>query len=128
MARRALLTFDRAVPASYDAGHSRQPEHRRMDLRVCSWLARRLPNAVDQVPTLVGSVLRVVNHSGATYSLIFVKAALEWVHQGATLAVLTVGRSLPVYPDERTFSGEVGMSQRCQQETSRGLATRQYRA
>jgi len=28
-------------------------------------------------------------------------------------AVLTVGRSLPVFPDQRTFSGEVGMSQTC---------------
>jgi hypothetical protein len=28
-------------------------------------------------------------------------------------AVLTVGRSLPVFPDQRTFSVSVGMSQRC---------------
>jgi hypothetical protein len=29
-------------------------------------------------------------------------------------AVLTVGRSLPIFLDQRTFSREVGMSQRCQ--------------
>jgi hypothetical protein len=29
------------------------------------------------------------------------------------LAVSTVGRSLPVHPDEQTFPGSVGMSQRC---------------
>ena len=33
--------------------------------------------------------------------------------------VLTVGRSLPVYPNEQTFSGSVGMSQRCHIRTSR---------
>jgi hypothetical protein len=32
-------------------------------------------------------------------------------------AVLTFGRSLPVYPDERTFSESVGMSQKCQEGT-----------
>src|SRR5712671_4755946 len=32
--------------------------------------------------------------------------------------VLTVSRSLPVYPDQRTFSEPVGMSQRCQHRTS----------
>jgi hypothetical protein len=31
-------------------------------------------------------------------------------------AVLTTGRSLPVYPDNRTFSGFGGMSQRCRQK------------
>jgi hypothetical protein len=34
---------------------------------------------------------------------------LKWVKS----AVLTVGRSLPIFLDQRTFSGEVGMSQRC---------------
>jgi hypothetical protein len=29
-------------------------------------------------------------------------------------AVLTVGQSLPIFLDQRTFSGEVGTSQRCQ--------------
>jgi hypothetical protein len=29
-------------------------------------------------------------------------------------AILTVGRSLPVYPDKQTFPESVGMSQRCQ--------------
>jgi hypothetical protein len=33
-------------------------------------------------------------------------------------AVLTFGRSLPVYPDEPTFSESVGMSQKCQKLTS----------
>jgi hypothetical protein len=41
------------------------------------WLAPRWPNAIDQVPTIVGSVLRVVDHGtskgGATYSFILVK-------------------------------------------------------
>ncbi len=31
-------------------------------------------------------------------------------------AVLTVGRSLPVYPDEETSCDPVGMSQTCQEE------------
>jgi hypothetical protein len=31
---------------------------------------------------------------------------------------LTTRRSLPVYPDQLTFAGCVGMSQRCQEETS----------
>ena len=31
---------------------------------------------------------------------------------------LTIGRSLPVYPDKRTFSAPVGMSQRCQSTKS----------
>jgi hypothetical protein len=30
-------------------------------------------------------------------------------------AVLTVGRPLPVYPEEQTFLDSVGMSQKCQQ-------------
>src|SRR5258708_28767314 len=38
---------------------------------------------------------------------------LMWVKS----AVLTAGLSLPVYPEQRTFSESVGMSQRCQQET-----------
>jgi hypothetical protein len=37
--------------------------------------------------------------------------------------IVTVGQSLPVYPDQRTFSESVGMSQKCQEkcqeETSR---------
>ena len=33
---------------------------------------------------------------------------------GVKSAVLTVDRSLPVYPDQRTFPRVVGMSQRCQ--------------
>jgi hypothetical protein len=32
-------------------------------------------------------------------------------------AILTVGQSLPVYPDQRTFSEYVGMSQRCHELT-----------
>jgi len=32
---------------------------------------------------------------------------------------LTVRRSLPVFPDKQTFSKSAGMSQRCQQATSR---------
>src|SRR6266566_6615928 len=32
-------------------------------------------------------------------------------------AVLAVRRSLPVFPDERTISEPLGMSQRCQQRT-----------
>src|SRR5229473_2503190 len=36
-----------------------------------------------------------------------------WVNR----VVLTVRCSLPVYPDERTSSEPVGMSQRCQQRT-----------
>jgi len=32
-------------------------------------------------------------------------------------AVLTVGLLLPVFPGEPTFSGSVGMSQRCQTQT-----------
>src|SRR5258706_14086154 len=36
-------------------------------------------------------------------------------------AVLTVGRSLPVYPDKQTFAEPVGTSQRCQKQTSRLL-------
>ena len=38
---------------------------------------------------------------------------LSWVKS----AVLTVDRSLPVYPDQRTFQERSGMSQRCQQRT-----------
>jgi len=37
-------------------------------------------------------------------------------------AVLSVGRSLPVCPQLRTFSAPVGMSQRCQQRKSRGYS------
>jgi hypothetical protein len=37
-------------------------------------------------------------------------------------AVLTGGRSLPVYPDQQTFSEFVGMSQRCHKLTSEGDA------
>src|ERR1700730_9449401 len=33
--------------------------------------------------------------------------------------VLTVGQSIPVLPDQRTFSELVGMSQRCQTQTCR---------
>jgi hypothetical protein len=36
-------------------------------------------------------------------------------------AVLTFGRSLPVYPDERTFSESVGMSQKCHERKWRIL-------
>src|ERR1700721_2434464 len=32
---------------------------------------------------------------------------------GSKAAVLTAGQPLPVYPDQRTFSKSVGMSQRC---------------
>jgi hypothetical protein len=39
----------------------------------------------------------------------------KWVKS----AVLTGGRSLPVYPDKRTFSEAVGMSQRCHEATLR---------
>jgi hypothetical protein len=35
------------------------------------------------------------------------------------LVVLTVRRSLPVYPDKQTFSACVGMSQTCQKKTFR---------
>jgi hypothetical protein len=38
----------------------------------------------------------------------------RWVNR----VVLTVGGSLPVFPDKRTFSEFVGMSQRCQHRTS----------
>ena len=37
-------------------------------------------------------------------------------------AVLTVGRSLPVYPDKQTFSEPVCMSQRCQFRKLRGYS------
>jgi hypothetical protein len=33
-------------------------------------------------------------------------------------AVLTVGESLPIYPDKQTFSESDGMSQMCQQRKS----------
>jgi hypothetical protein len=39
----------------------------------------------------------------------------SWVNR----ATLTVRRSLPVFPDLRTFSGSVGMSHRCQRQISR---------
>jgi hypothetical protein len=39
---------------------------------------------------------------------------LKWVN----LVVLAEHGSLPVFPDERTFSDTVGMSQMCQQRTS----------
>jgi hypothetical protein len=32
-------------------------------------------------------------------------------------ATLVVGRPVPVYPDQRTFPGEVGVSQRCHERT-----------
>ena len=38
-------------------------------------------------------------------------------------AVLTVDRSLPVYPDQRTFQERSGMSQRCHQATYAKFAT-----
>jgi hypothetical protein len=38
---------------------------------------------------------------------------LSW----AKSAVLTIGRSLPVYPDKQTYSESAGMSQTCQQQT-----------
>src|SRR5207344_1935438 len=37
-----------------------------------------------------------------------------WVNR----VTLVVGRPLPVYPDQRTYLGIVGMSQRCQRATS----------
>jgi len=45
-----------------------------------------------------------------------------WVNR----VTLVVGRPLPVYPDQRTYLGIVGMSQRCQQPTS--LIARPYGA
>src|ERR1700681_4126906 len=41
------------------------------------------------------------------------RECLIWVKR----VVLTVGCSLPVYPDERTYSESVGTSQRCQEQT-----------
>src|ERR1700682_5532786 len=41
------------------------------------------------------------------------RECLRWVKR----VVLTVGCSLPVYPDERTYSESVGTSQRCQFQT-----------
>jgi hypothetical protein len=35
--------------------------------------------------------------------------------------VLTARGSLPVYPDEQTFSQSIGMSQRCQEETIKAM-------
>jgi hypothetical protein len=35
------------------------------------------------------------------------------VRKGVNRVTLTARRSLPVFPDERTFSGSVGMSERC---------------
>jgi hypothetical protein len=36
---------------------------------------------------------------------------------GVKRVILTVRRSLPVYPDKQTFSDSVGMSQTCQNRT-----------
>ena len=41
------------------------------------------------------------------------------VRFGVKSAVLTVGQSLPIYPDKQTFSETVGMSQMGQNQTSR---------
>src|ERR1700694_3281603 len=43
---------------------------------------------------------------------------------GFIRVVLTVGRQLPVFPHKQTFSGSVGMSQTCQQATSRAKEAR----
>jgi hypothetical protein len=40
------------------------------------------------------------------------------VHTGVIRVTLTVGPSLPVYPDEQTFSVSAGMSRTCQELTS----------
>jgi hypothetical protein len=47
--------------------------------------------------------------SGRTKYLV-ARRCLKWVKS----VVLTVGRPLPVCPDQRTFSAPAGMSQRCQ--------------
>jgi hypothetical protein len=48
-------------------------------------------------------------------------SGLTECHLSVKSDVLTVGRSLPVYPDKQTFSGSVGMSQRCQFRKPAGL-------
>ena len=61
-------------------------------------------------------------HSAAFMPSIAARAGLdardelsaEFRRIGPVAVVLTVFRSLPVYPDQRTFAGYVGMSQRCQ--------------
>jgi hypothetical protein len=40
---------------------------------------------------------------------------LSWVNR----VVLTMRRPLPVFPDQRTFSESVGMSQRCHEQSLR---------
>jgi hypothetical protein len=40
------------------------------------------------------------------------------VQSAVKRVVLTTRRSLPIYPDKQTFSGSVGMSQRCQLRSS----------
>lgn len=47
---------------------------------------------------------------------------------GQTRVILTVCRSLPVFPNKRTISEPVGMSQKCQERSSIGFQTgRQFR-
>jgi hypothetical protein len=42
----------------------------------------------------------------------------RWMSALGQSAVLTLGRWLPVYPDERTSSEPIGMSQTCQERKS----------
>src|SRR6266481_8032210 len=48
------------------------------------------------------------------------RLCLSWVIRVA----LTVRRSLPIHPDQRTFSAWVSVSQRCQVRTSHGQRAR----
>ena len=46
------------------------------------------------------------------------------VRFGVKSAVLTLGQSLPIYPDKQTFSESDGMSQMCQKATLRTFQRR----
>jgi hypothetical protein len=59
-----------------------------------------------------------LNRSIATLHLfLYDKVLRRPVETTVKSAILTVGRSLPVCPDQRTFAGCVGMSQRCHERT-----------
>src|SRR5260370_36739765 len=87
------------------------------------WILKRFlrSHSARRVWDFLGHLARPLTPKSAAKAIVFLgrdnglpwNAALD-VRVGSVIrAILTVRRSLPVYPDKQTFSEPVGMSQRC---------------
>src|SRR6266702_8911169 len=77
------------------------------------------PALDGQKPTRTISELRILSVNPGRKSWEGTKGSISPCPSRVRLVLLTVRRSLPIYPDKRTISAFVSMSQTCQQRKSR---------